>query len=84
MRHLFGDGASAADGILVTNLRHCRCLESAQESLSRGAAALRSGMSEEFPLVDLHAALRRLGEITGETTIDDLLGEIFSRFCVGK
>jgi tRNA modification GTPase len=68
----------------VTNLRHCHCLEGAQEALSKAASGLRVGLSEEFALVDLHAALRALGEITGETTVEDLLGEIFSRFCIGK
>jgi tRNA modification GTPase len=45
---------------------------------------LREGLSEEFVLADLHGALRELGTITGETQIEDLLGEIFSRFCIGK
>jgi tRNA modification GTPase len=83
-RHLFGDESLERHGILVTNVRHCHCLEGAQEALSRAARALRDGLSEEFALVDLHGALRALGEITGETTVEDLLGEIFSRFCIGK
>jgi tRNA modification GTPase len=82
--HLFGDESRERDGILVTNLRHCHCLERAQEALARAACGLRAGVSEEFALVDLHVALRVLGEITGETTVEDLLGEIFSRFCIGK
>jgi tRNA modification GTPase len=84
LQHLFGHEGLERDGILVTNLRHCHCLEGAQEALSGAARALRAGLSEEFALVDLHAALRVLGEITGETTVEDLLGEIFSRFCIGK
>jgi tRNA modification GTPase len=40
--------------------------------------------SEEFILVGLHSALRYLGEITGETTTDEILGQIFSTFCIGK
>lgn len=81
---LFGGDAPERESLLVTNLRHCRCLESAQSSLGRAGEALRSGLSEEFALVDLHTGLRHLGEITGEVTVEDLLGEIFSRFCVGK
>jgi len=84
LRHLFGDETPERDGILVTNLRHCRCLEEAREALSQAARGLRAGFSEEFALVDLHAALRVLGEITGETSVEDLLGEIFARFCIGK
>jgi len=84
LRHLFGDSAGARDGILITNLRHCQCLEAAQAHLARAARALDDGLSEEFPLADLHAALGKLGQITGETGVDDLLREIFSRFCIGK
>jgi len=72
------------EGILITNLRHCRNLEETEKSLGKGAAALREGISEEFALVDLHAGLRKLGEITGETHVEDILTEIFSRFCIGK
>jgi tRNA modification GTPase len=84
LSHLFGDSAAQRDGILITNLRHCQCLESAQEHLTRAGCALRDGLSEEFVLVDLHAALREFGAITGETSVEDLLNEIFSRFCIGK
>ena len=84
LRHLFGDTAAQRDGVLITNLRHCRCLESSLQHLARAGSALRKGLSEEFVLVDLHAALREFGLITGETTVDDLLNEIFSRFCIGK
>jgi tRNA modification GTPase len=84
MSRLFGDTGSESDGILITSLRHCRCLEAALEHLTKGVAALDSGLSEEYVLVDLHASLSKLGEITGETGMEELLGEIFSRFCVGK
>ena len=77
-------GAGEREAVVVTNVRHARALEDTRDSLDRAAGALRSGLSEEFALVDLHAALRRLGEITGETTVEDLLGENFSRFCIGK
>jgi tRNA modification GTPase len=72
------------EGILITSLRHCHNLEETIQSLAQGAAALREGISEEFALIDLHAGLRKLGEITGETYVEDLLAEIFSRFCIGK
>jgi tRNA modification GTPase len=84
LSRLFGNEGPERDGMLVTNLRHCQCLERSEEALTRAATALQQNLSEEFVLVDLHAALRKLGEITGETSIEDLLGEIFSRFCVGK
>ena len=84
LQHLFGDAAAQRDGVLITNLRHCRCLESALQHLTHAGSALREGLSEEFVLVDLHAGLREFGLITGETTVEDLLNEIFSRFCIGK
>lgn len=84
MNRLFGDSGFERDGILITNLRHCRCLKAALEHLTQGAAALNTGLSEEYVILDLHASLSKLGELTGETGAEDLLGEIFSRFCVGK
>ncbi len=81
---LFGGQGPQSEGILVTNLRHFRCLDAAREAAGRGAAALRRGLSEEYVLVDLHEGLAKLGEITGETGVDDILDEIFSRFCIGK
>ncbi|HYK88445.1 MAG TPA: tRNA uridine-5-carboxymethylaminomethyl(34) synthesis GTPase MnmE [Acidobacteriota bacterium] len=84
LRHLFGGEGPQRDGILITNLRHCRCLETALAALEKAADALREGLSEEFVLVDLHDGLKSLGTITGETSVEDLLGEIFSRFCIGK
>ena len=84
MSDLFAGAGFESDGILITSLRHCRCLEAALEHLTRGLAALDGGMSEEYVLADLHAGLSNLGEITGETGTEELLDEIFSRFCVGK
>jgi tRNA modification GTPase len=83
-QQFFGDNAKQSDGLLVTNLRHCRCLEASRQHLADGAQALQNGLSEEFVLMDLRRALERLGEITGDTTAEDLLGKIFSRFCIGK
>jgi tRNA modification GTPase len=84
LNRILGTGAVPKEGILITNLRHCYCLEEIENNLQRAKAALEEGLSEEFALIDLHAGLRKLGEITGETHIEDLLTEIFSRFCIGK
>ncbi len=81
---LFGGRGPQSEGILVTNLRHFLCLDAAREAAERGAAALRRGISEEYVLVDLHTGLSKLGEITGDTGVEDILDEIFSRFCIGK
>jgi tRNA modification GTPase len=84
LSHILGDSGMRQDGILVTNLRHCRCIEAAEKCITRASSALRGGLSEEFVLADLQGGLRELGAITGETGPEDLLEEIFARFCIGK
>jgi tRNA modification GTPase len=84
LEKIFGRSGLDRDGILITSLRQCHCLEAAQERLRKAAAGVGEGFSEELILVDLHAALQLLGALTGETGVEDILGEIFSRFCVGK
>jgi tRNA modification GTPase len=80
----FGKVDSAADGLLITNSRHHDLLRRAQSSLEESMELLRQHSSEEVVLVGLHNALKFLGEITGETTAEDILTEIFSTFCIGK
>jgi len=80
----FGSGEIQRDDVLVTNLRHCQYLEALEEEMVRAAETLNDGMSEEFALVHLHKGLKNIGAITGETSVEDLLTEIFSRFCIGK
>jgi tRNA modification GTPase len=81
---VMGNAEHEQDGIIVTNLRQYECLGNALKYLDNGANTLKKGISEEFALEDLHRALKKIGEITGETQIEDLLGLIFSRFCIGK
>ena len=69
---------------LITSARHFDLLSRAVDALYVSREALRSRNSEDFILVGLYDALRFLGEITGETTPDDVLGKIFSTFCIGK
>ncbi|MBM3789844.1 MAG: tRNA uridine-5-carboxymethylaminomethyl(34) synthesis GTPase MnmE [Acidobacteria bacterium] len=84
MRHLLGDDRVERDGVLLTNVRHFLAVEEACRDLRRAIEALTGGVSEEYVLVDLQLALRYLGSITGETTTEDLLDRIFSKFCIGK
>ena len=84
LKRILGDEEPDSDVFLVTNLRHCQALEKVLAGLERGCEALKKGMSEEFALLDLRVALDALGEITGETGMENLLDEIFSRFCIGK
>ncbi|HEY6229804.1 MAG TPA: tRNA uridine-5-carboxymethylaminomethyl(34) synthesis GTPase MnmE [Pyrinomonadaceae bacterium] len=80
----FGTVDSDAAGLLITDSRHYDLLLRAQGSLEKSGEILAQGASEELVLVGLHNALRFLGEITGETTAEDILAEIFNTFCIGK
>jgi tRNA modification GTPase len=80
----FGSIDSEAVGLLITDSRHYDLLRRAQSSLKESMELLEENASEEVVLVGLHNALKFLGEITGETTTEDILTEIFSTFCIGK
>jgi len=80
----FGTVDSEDTGFLVTDSRHYDLLRRTQRSLEDSLLELTARASEELVLVGLHNALKFLGEITGETTTEDILSEIFSTFCIGK
>jgi tRNA modification GTPase len=80
----FGGVDSETVGLLITDSRHYDLLRRTSASLAASVESLRHAASEEIVLVGLHSALQFLGEITGETTSDEILGEIFSTFCIGK
>lgn len=80
----FGAVDSESVGLLVTDSRHYDLLVRAGTSLAESTTLMNASASEELVLVGLHNALRYLGEITGETTTDEILGRIFSTFCIGK
>ena len=77
------DKAASSD-ILLTNVRHYDALGRADAALRQVAAALTQGIPADLVAVDLRDALYHLGSITGEVVPDDILGNIFSRFCIGK
>jgi tRNA modification GTPase len=68
----------------ITSLRHEQLLRESAESLRKARAAVAAAIPHEMLLLDLYAALRPIDAITGATTIDDILGRIFSTFCIGK
>ena len=70
--------------VILSNARHYAALVRADEALQRVLDGLASGLSQDFVAMDIRQSLRELGEITGEITTDDLLGNIFSNFCIGK
>ena len=79
-----GRGGIDAQEVILSNARHYAALRAADASLARVSEGLTSGLSQDFIAMDIRQSLRDLGEITGEITTDDLLGNIFSNFCIGK
>ncbi len=69
---------------IVTNARHFEALQKASESLDDVMVGLDSGVTSDFVAMDIRRAMGFLGEITGEVGVEDLLENIFSRFCIGK
>ncbi|HEY4356538.1 MAG TPA: tRNA uridine-5-carboxymethylaminomethyl(34) synthesis GTPase MnmE [Acidobacteriaceae bacterium] len=83
LHELHAEGALAESGAL-NNLRQQESVQTALTALDAAAHANLSGLPHEVLLMDLHAALRALDALTGVTTTDDILGRIFSTFCIGK
>lgn len=77
-------GVLAQDHTIVTNVRHYEALRQAAGSLDEVLAGMASGLSSDLIAMDIRQALYHLGSITGEISSDDLLGNIFGRFCIGK
>ncbi len=75
---------ASPDTLLLTSARQQQALRRCAEAASRAAEAVRSGVPLDMVCLDIRAALHAVGEITGETTTEDLLDSIFSRFCIGK
>lgn len=80
----YGLGKGGAEGAVVTSARHHSALCAAADNLSRALSALRTGIPGDLLSQDLRAAISSLSEIIGDISTDEVLGEIFSRFCVGK
>lgn len=81
---LVASGQLQQDSSIVSNSRHYEALQSALQSLDAVLEGLEIGISNDFLAMDIRHALNYLGEITGEISTDDLLGNIFSSFCIGK
>ncbi len=84
MVEVLGGGEGFTGMEAAVNARHKACLERAAKSLTAGLEQLDAGAAPEFVAMDLHDALDALGEVAGRTDTEDLLGVIFSRFCIGK
>ena len=68
----------------MTNARHAKALKESSEALGKVSAGLDAGIPTDLLAEDLREALSLLGTITGEICSNEILGEIFSRFCIGK
>jgi tRNA modification GTPase len=84
LAELSGDSVGQHEAGFLTNVRHQRLVEQSLASLGAAQQAVTVGMPHEMIMIDLYGALRPLDAITGETTADDILNLIFSRFCIGK
>jgi tRNA modification GTPase len=83
--HLQGRPSAEAETPLVSHRRHVTALRHAMNYLATAAEGLQSGFSPEFIVVDLTAAIGQIDDLTGRNTLDeDVLDQIFSRFCLGK
>ncbi|WP_284653457.1 tRNA uridine-5-carboxymethylaminomethyl(34) synthesis GTPase MnmE [Flavobacterium terrisoli] len=77
-------GALRNNETIVTNTRHYDSLLKALEEIQKVQFGLQSGLSSDLMAIDIKQALYYFGEITGEVTNDELLGNIFANFCIGK
>jgi tRNA modification GTPase len=80
----FAAHEAQSSGFLVSDARHFDLLNRAAAELQQSLSLLDQKASEEIVLIGLHNALRYIGQITGETTTEDMLTRIFSTFCIGK
>jgi len=87
LRRAIRDKAAPAreqEGAFITSLRHERLLRESLEALDNAKTAIGSQIPHEMLLLDLYSALRPIDAVTGATTVDDILNNIFSTFCIGK
>ncbi len=83
VRRALGD-LSVTDPLLAVGARHAHALRKALERIGRAAAELRAGQPPEIVALDLRGSLEAAGEVVGATNVEDVLSNIFSRFCIGK
>jgi tRNA modification GTPase len=74
----------SSDDVVITDIRHYNSLKKVSESLERVISGLKEEIPEDLIAIDIRQAIHYLGEITGEITSDEILGNIFRNFCIGK
>jgi tRNA modification GTPase len=73
-----------ANDVIVSNIRHYQALKAASVAINRVVNGIEENLSGELLSRDIRECMHYLGEITGEITTDEVLGNIFGNFCVGK
>jgi tRNA modification GTPase len=73
-----------SENVIITNIRHYEALLQVADSLKRVKSGLENKTQEDLIAIDIRQAIHYLGEITGEITTDEILGNIFKNFCIGK
>ncbi len=84
LTHLVNKGALSNNETIVSNSRHFEALNNAYNSIKEVQKGIEQNISTDLFAIDIRQALFHLGEITGEVTTEDLLGNIFANFCIGK
>src|SRR5262249_16686607 len=84
LHRLSGSEGAVGDDIMITDVRQHQALRNALAALAEARELMSRGEFEEIVLLKLRASLQSIGEISGETTGDDILSQIFSTFCIGK
>jgi tRNA modification GTPase len=73
-----------AESAAAINARHRDCLQRALDACDRARATMQQELAPEYVAVDLRAALRAVGEVTGADDIEEILDSVFAQFCIGK
>ena len=80
----FNQDVSSSNEVVIMNLRHKEALQESYDALMLVKGSIEKGLPEDFYSIDLMNAYASLGKIIGEEINDDLVNEIFSKFCMGK
>ncbi|MGB9780709.1 tRNA uridine-5-carboxymethylaminomethyl(34) synthesis GTPase MnmE [Caldanaerobacter sp.] len=81
---VFKGRVSAGEEDIITNARHKEALMNAKKYMESVLEAIEKGFSEDLITIDVNGALEEIGKITGETATEDVINQIFERFCIGK
>lgn len=81
---LYGSGEIGEDSVIISNMRHFELLSRAKESIERVISGLNGGLPTDLLSQELRESTYYIGSLTGEITTDEILGNIFKNFCIGK